>query len=374
MNKMSQAIHWWLIVPALILALASLLIGCSGPEPTPAPSTTPSPTMLPTATPTFTPAPTETPTITPTPTKTPTPMPTATPTATPHPLEPYTIEGLRERDYPGGTIEIQEEIAVTSAYTRYLIAYPSDGLTITGILHLPFGDGEEPYPVVILNHGYIPPERYVSGSDTWRPADYLARHGYLTLAPDFRGWGGSGDGDNFFRNGLVVDALNLVGSLPSLPQADVERVGMWGHSMGGGITVKAILIEPRIKAALLYASVSADSAENLEKWPPHPPQEDPPDDPLWYTYQEAITDPEFLRLTSPINYFDLATAPVQIHQGLADTTTPPEWAEAIRDALVDADKEVEYYTYEGQGHAFQGQSWTLFLERMTDFFDRHLME
>lgn len=66
------------------------------------------------------------------------------------------------------------------------------------------------------------------------------------------------------------------------------------------------------------------------------------------------------------------TAPVQIHQGTADTTTPPDWARAIQEALIAAGKEVEYFEYPGQGHAFQGQAWTLFLQRMAGFFDRHL--
>ena len=43
-------------------------------------------------------------------------------------------------------------------------------------------------------------------------------------------------------------------------------------------------------------------------------------------------------------------------------------------ALLAAGKEVEYYAYEGQGHAFQGESWELFMERITAFFDVHLSE
>jgi len=352
------------VVLALILGLAMSAAGCSHSTPTILPSTTPSPTRWPTVTPTLTLTPTKVPT--PTPTSTPTP----TPTATPHPLEPYTIEGLRARDYPGGTVEVQEEVAVTSAYTRYLIAYPSDGLTITGVMQVPHGEG--PFPVIILNHGYIPPERYVSGSDTWRPADYLAQHGYLTLAPDFRGWGGSDSGDDFFHGGLVIDALNLVSSLPSLPQANSKQVGMWGHSMGGGVTARAMVIDPRIKAAVLYAPVSANYAEVIERWTPEIPEAGETDDPRWASYRQAMGDPLLLGRASPINYFDLVTAPVQIHQGTADTSTPPEWAEAIHAALLAAGKEVEYYTYEGQGHAFQGQAWTVFLERVRAFFDQHV--
>lgn len=261
------------------------------------------------------------------------------------------------------------EITTTSHYTRYYIAYPSDDLTITGVMHVPHGEG--PFPVVILNHGYIPPERYWSGADTWRAGDYLASQGYMTIAPDFRGWGGSDSGDNFFRTGIVIDVLNLVSSLPSVPWVDPTQVGMWGHSMSGGATTKAITIDTRIKAAILYGPISGDDGIDIRRWGSSIRSRDL-DDPLLWSYRQATSDRAFLQRTSPIYHFDLVLCPVQIHQGAADDVTPPRLAEAIRDALLVADKEVEYFAYEGQGHAIEGQAWTLFMERVTAFYDRHL--
>ncbi|MBI1881947.1 MAG: peptidase, partial [Chloroflexi bacterium] len=106
---------------------------------------------------------------------------------------------------------VRAVLTETEVYTRYYIDYPSDDLTITGVMQVPHGEG--PFPVVILNHGYIPPSRFWSGADTWRAADYLVSHGYLTIAPDFRGWGQSDRGSNYFRTGLVIDVLNLFRSL-----------------------------------------------------------------------------------------------------------------------------------------------------------------
>ncbi len=372
------------------IALTVTLAACSGEPDTPAPTAVAQlmkPSLLATATspPTFTPttAPTSaaTRTLSPTFTPTVTATPTRMPTPTPNPLAGYTIEGLRSQEYSGGTIHVRWIITTTNAYTRYYIDYPSydpatnsvanaaQPLTITGVMQVPHGEG--PFPVIILNHGYIPPSRYWSGADTWRTADYLARRGYLTIAPDFRGWGQSDSGDNFFRTGLVIDILNLISSLPSLPQADPERVGMWGHSMGGGATTKAITINSRIKAAVLYAPVSADDTVVLRRWGRFTGGGSA-DDPLRRAYREAVRNRDFVRLTSPINYFDFVTAPVQIHQGTADTTTPPKWSEAIRDGLQAAGKEVEYFSYPGQGHAFQGESWSLFMQRVVAFFDRYL--
>ena len=112
----------------------------------------PTATFVPTTTPTVTETPTETPTSTPSPT------PTVTPTATPNPYLPSTIPGLRERDFPGGQIEITSYWEETDAFTRYYIAYPSDDLLISGMMAVPKGQG--PFPVIILNHGYIAPSQY----------------------------------------------------------------------------------------------------------------------------------------------------------------------------------------------------------------------
>jgi dipeptidyl aminopeptidase/acylaminoacyl peptidase len=284
-------------------------------------------------------------------------------------MEPYTIARLRERDYAGGEIQIRWIYTTTNAYTRYYITYPSDGLTISGVLCEPHGQG--PFPVVILNHGYIPPTDYWSGADTWYASAYLARQGYLTLSPDFRGWGESGNGEDFFRTGLVFDALNLISSLSSLPKADPERVAMWGHSMGGGVTSKAIAIDERIDAAVLYGPVPADDRVYFSRWRP---RRNPGTltDPLEIAYQRALGDRRFLQRTSPINYFSMLTAPVQIHVGEEDDVTPPRWAKAIRDELIEHGKTVEYYQYPGQGHAFHGDSWVLFMERVTQFLDQYV--
>jgi dienelactone hydrolase len=303
-----------------------------------------------------------------------------------HPMADYTIEGLRARAYPGGTIQVRSVMTTTNDFTRYYIDYPSDGLTITGIMQVPPGAG--PFPVVILNHGYIPRDDYRSGADTWKAAQYLNRRGYLTIAPDFRSWGESDVANSFFSTGQVIDALNLISSLSAVPEADAERVGMWGHSMGGGVTTKAITIDPRIKAAVLYAPVSADDAEVLARWGTGCKGGQPDgfseecagaevltsdiDEHLHLAYRSALSDPQILYQVSAINYFDAVAGPVQIHIGTADTTTPPEWSDAIYWALQETGKEIEYYPYPEQGHTFEGEHWRLFMERATEFFDRHL--
>lgn len=313
-----------------------------------------------------------------------------TPTPIHPPLEPYTIAGLQARDYPGGTIQIRAIREQHSAFTRAYIDYPSDELTITGDMYIPAGTG--PFPVVILLHGYYDRAGYWTGLGTWQNAEYLARNGYLTIAPDFRSWGESDTGINLFATGLVIDTLNLISSLASLPQADVARVGVWGHSMGGGVATKVLTIDDRIKAGVLYAPNSANDADLMSRWGAgclpgesqqagdqcNPAEIIPPDasDPLTQAYFAAATDPVQMQHLASIYHLENISAPIQIHIGTADgqtlVQTPPEWSFDLYTALQTAEKEVTYWEYADQGHFFTGASWSLFMERTVGFFDEHL--
>lgn len=365
--------HLNILTTLIPLLLFATLAACASPSPTPLTPTRAAIAVTGTATrmnkipPVPTATSTTTATATRTPTRTHTPTPTPTPTIHPD-LGGVTIEGLRERDYPGGQIRITNTITVTDAYTRTYITYPSDGLTISGLMHVPFGEG--PFPVIILNHGYISPSQYVTGSDTYRAADILARNGYVTISPDFRGYARSDSGLNLFRSGYMIDALNAAASARTLPYADAERIGMWGHSMGGGVATRAMAVSSRIKAYVLYAPVSADV--RTRRFTGGLAGTGQGDADLADSYYYWTRDPALIHDVSPINFFKYVTAPVQIHIGDIDTTTPPMWSEAIRDELKAQKKNVEYYAYPRQAHAFIGNGWTLFNQRVVAFFDKYV--
>lgn len=316
----------------------------------------------------------------------------ATPVASPTPdedpyaeLERFTINGLRAREYPGGTITIVRTVQVSADFTRYLISYPSDNLTITGILQIPPGTG--PFPVIILNHGYIRQVDYWSGYETWEAAGYLNRQGYLTISPDYRSWGGSDWDVSFFHGGLTADVINLISALPSLPLADSTRIGMWGHSMGGGITTKALTIDPRIDAAILYATNSADDSDLVGLWGPGCIEGQragrrcnrgevipaDTDNRLYQLYLDAARDPDFIRRVAPIYFLDSIQVPVQIHIGTNDTVVPPAWSTKFYNALLGAGKNVEIFWYEGQDHTFYDDAWSRYIARTAAFFERYVM-
>jgi dipeptidyl aminopeptidase/acylaminoacyl peptidase len=265
-------------------------------------------------------------------------------------------------------------------------------LTITGVMQVP-KTGKEPFPVILMNHGFFSRAVYSSGDGTDRAAEFLNRHGYLTISSDYRSWGGSDLGSSMFYSGLVIDVVNLLEGVPSIPAADPNRIGMWGHSMGGGVTLKVLTLTSKVRAAVLYSTVSADDADIIARWGPGClgdvvtgerlfgcnssdilPLDLPPG--LIRAYQQAAQDPELLRQVAAYYHLSDVAAPVQIHYGTEDgilfSGTPPEWSQKAYQGLLDAGMHAEIYAYDGESHSFIGDQWYAFMERSAHFFDKYV--
>jgi len=350
-----------------------------------------------------------------------TPTPTRRPTLTPPPtgtmtLEraflPYTVPGLRARTYEHGKIENLGEVERTPDYTSYLIRYPSDGLNIYGLMQVP-AQGKPPYPVIVMNHGFFSRSVYVSGDGTDRAAQFLNKRGYLTIASDYRSWGQSDLGPSLYYSGLAIDVVDLLQALDSIPEADVSRVGLWGHSMGGGVTMKVLTIigdnavlagrvapnasegriETTVRAAVLYSTVSADQSDVLARWGLgcfgdvivgelqagcNSSDVIPLDLPMSVinAYTASASDASMLESVSPIFYLRYVDVPVQIHYGANDgreySGTPPEWSKKLYQALLDADKPAKLFGYDGEKHSFVGDAWFDFMNEVVRFFDANV--
>jgi dipeptidyl aminopeptidase/acylaminoacyl peptidase len=210
---------------------------------------------------------------------------------------------------------------------------------------------------------------------TTRYADALARAGYLVIHPNFRNWPPSDSGPEDYRVGQAVDVLDLSalvqkqgGQLGPLLQADPERIGLWGHSMGGGISQRVLTVSDDMDAAVLYGAMSGDEALNHERI-------------LFFTNgarglwdEEDAPPAEAVQRISPINYLDRITAAVSIHHGELDEQVPLAWSEDLCQRLQDLQKPVECFTYPGQPHTFVGEGDQLFIQRVREFFDRYLKQ
>jgi dipeptidyl aminopeptidase/acylaminoacyl peptidase len=288
---------------------------------------------------------------------------------TPSPYAGLSIDDLSARFYGRGDLQIRDTLDTTAAFTRLLISYPSDDLTIYGFMDVPSGDG--PFPVIIALHGYIDPAQYATLDYTTPYADALARAGYLVLHPNLRGYWPSDPGPNLLRVGMAIDVLNLIGIVRQtgglsgpLDQADPNAIGLWGHSMGGGIALRVLTVSPDVKAAVLYGAMSGDDRQNFAKI-----QE-------WSGgtrgYEETTVPDDALLHISPIYFLDRIQAAVSLHHGASDELVPPAWSQDLCDRLSALGKAVECFSYPGQPHTFYGDGDVLLVQRTTAFFDAHL--
>jgi dipeptidyl aminopeptidase/acylaminoacyl peptidase len=291
-------------------------------------------------------------------------------TQTPDPYASLTIASLSGRTYGGGQIVDLGILSTnSSSFTRHLISYPSDGLTITGFADIPKGSG--PFPVVLVLHGYVDTVGYQVETYTARYAAAFAEAGYIAIHPNYRNYPPSDAGPNEFRVGYAIDVLNLIAEVnaqagqPGLLQAaNPDAVFLWGHSMGGGITLRVITVGADVQGAVVYGSMSGDERRNFEHI------RDVLSD--GERGNEELTVPDaILNQISPNNFYERIQVPVSIHHGDIDDVVPLVWSQELCSLLQSLDKDVECFTYHNMPHTFYGDNDELLIRRSIEFFQRY---
>ena len=276
------------------------------------------------------------------------------------PLEQYSFLKLRERVFLPDGIWIEED----------KFYYWVDGKKVSGQIHAPREQAPEGgWPVVVMIRGYVDREVYQSGVGTARAAEVFAKNGFLTLAPDFLGYGESDMPpeniieDRFWR---PIEILQLIASLKNLSQANPDKISIWGHSNGGQIALSVLEISGQDYPTSLWAPVSKPFPFSI----------------LYYTDEaddfgkalrkvvagfEALYDSDEFSIH---NYYDWINAPVQIHQGTGDEAVPLKWSQDLAKALKDKDKDVQLFVYPGADHNLLG-AWDTAVQRDILWFNTH---
>jgi dipeptidyl aminopeptidase/acylaminoacyl peptidase len=248
-----------------------------------------------------------------------------------------------------------------------------DGERLHGALLLPsdYQEGKR-YPLVVwvyagelssnsLDRFGLVPLRPVNGQ-------LLATRGYAVLLPDSPQHEGTAMAD------LEKTVLSGVNKVIEMGIADPERLGVMGHSNGGYSTLALIVQTMRFKAAVemdgtanlvdLYAEMGKDGTAYGTGMLEH--GQDAMGGTPWQFRERYIEN-------SPIFYLDRVETPLLIVQATGDPVVATFHGDQIFVALQRLGKEVEYATYEDEGHfpASYGNRLDL-LNRMLAWFNKYL--
>ena len=222
---------------------------------------------------------------------------------------------------------------------------------------------------------YRTTERYIAYVDN------LARSGYIVFRIDYRGHDQSeGEASGAYGSpGYTADVLNAVASIKQFPQANPEKIGMWGHSMGGYLTLRSMVISQEVKVGVIWAGVVGSYPDMLYRWRRSNSVATPVVSSSARRWRQAWLqefgtpeeNPAFWNAVSSNTYVGDISGPVQLHHGTNDESVPLEMSQILNQQLLDAGKTVELHVYDGDNHNLSGY-FTLAMGRTIEFFDRYL--
>src|SRR3989344_566296 len=291
------------------------------------------------------------------------------------PLDRYTIENLSNAEVPEGKLNLVREIADEEKYVSYAFSFDFNPTLDKNIVKSTSGQINIPkegnsLPLVLMLRGYIDQEAFITGDGTRKAAEFFAQNGFLTVAPDFLGYGQSDEeAGNIFetRFQTYTTVLSLIKSLNQIEKWNGEDIFIWGHSNGGQIALTTLEITYASYPTALWAPVSKAFPYSV----------------LFFTDDsvdvgklirnelakfEETYDVEKYSLT---NYFDRISAPLLIQQGEQDEAFPKTWSDELVLKLKDIDKDVTYYTYPATDHNMR-PSWNEAILKDLEFFSKHL--
>ena len=292
-----------------------------------------------------------------------------------HPQEIYTIAAKAAAIPTRITSSLPPEIQVSDLTIPEEVRFPSrasDKKMVPGTLFVNKNlDKTKKHPAILWIHSDGPNENYLGWhTDSWRNYysmhQYLAQQGYVILTADYRASSGYG------RDWAIGDYMDFGGKqsedlaagadyLKTLPYVDPDRIGVWGLSYGGYLTLQAMVTTPTLfKCAIDIAGVGD-----------------------WATWTNGsytiarmgttIANPEGYERSAAVKHLDKLARPLMILQGTNDTNVPFWETLTVVDTLVKLGKPFDLGLYPGEPHYFRRahilrDAW----HRAEDFFDRNI--
>lgn len=284
-------------------------------------------------------------------------------------LDKYSFSRLRKQEPEYGPIVLGRIVERFPTFTSFMFSFQTHGKTVTGLLNLPRSGGK--HPVIMMMRGYVDKEIYYSGLGTKRAGEVFAKEGYITIAPDFLGYGGSDpESEDIFeaRFEKPQTILDLLAALETLKQADAERIGLWGHSNGGQITLSILEITQKPYPTVLWAPVTQAFPDSILEY-----VDELPDSGEYIRSTLVKFDAHYQTQDYSIaSHWNDIAAPLQFHQGAADEEVGMKQTQEVVGELKDLGKTVSLFTYPGENHNFTKGSFDLVIQRSLDFFSKAL--
>lgn len=193
----------------------------------------------------------------------------------------------------------------------------------------------------------------------------LASMGYVVVDVDYRGSAGYGqkfrtDVQGYLGNLELQDIALVVDELARRGVVDSKRVGCYGGSYGGFLTLMALFREPERWAC-------GAALRSVTDWRSYS---------AGYTQPRLgrpSTEPEAYQRSSPIDLADSLDDPLLILHGMSDTNVFAQDSIRLIEKLIDLGKPFEAMLYPSQGHGFtDGPHWIDEYGRIERFLLEHL--
>jgi dipeptidyl aminopeptidase/acylaminoacyl peptidase len=304
------------------------------------------------------------------------------PTPSPFPFQEMTIPYLRQRPY-NSKLQDLNKLEENENYTAYLTSYTSDNLNIKGLLTIP--KGQKPkngWPAIVFVHGYVPPQDYKTTEKYVAYVDYLAKSGFVVFKTDLRGHGSS-EGQPigaYYSSDYVVDTLNAYNALQKVNFIDKNKIGLWGHSMGGNIVFRSMVVKENIPAVVIwagavytYSDMNNFRISDKSYQPPDPNSYDQQyRKQLYDSYGSFNPNNKFWKQIIPTNYLEGVTSALQINHAEDDSVVPISFSENVMKILDNTSLVHEFNKYPEGGHNISEPGFTQAMENTVGFFKKYL--
>lgn len=304
------------------------------------------------------------------------------PVSSPTPFVEMTVPWLRSRSY-ASAIDSTQQVAQNARYTSYVATYQSDGLKIQGLLTRPTGEMPEGgWPAIVFVHGYIPPTLYKTREKYVEYVDTLARNGFVVFKIDLRGHGSSeGEpGGGYYSADYIIDTLNARAALQASDFVNPDKIGLWGHSMAGNVTLRALAARPEIPVAVIWAG-AVYSYQDFREYGIQDNSYRPPStssarlrrrQELFDTYGQPTVESAFWSQVAPTNYLNDLKGAIQIHHAFNDDVVSIEYSRNLNRLLNETSVPHELYEYPQGGHNISGSSFGQAMQRTVQFYKAKL--